>query len=150
MEKKILVGIDLSENSLKAVDYVGRMMSSDPKVQITLLNVIRQPSPDVMPDEKERTGHVERLYAETASLMEEAGKRLSSQGIPQANIHLKILECDRFVSVSELILQEQKREGYETVVIGRRGMTKRQEFLFGSVSKKIVTDARDCVVWVVE
>jgi nucleotide-binding universal stress UspA family protein len=150
MGKSILIAIDLSENSLKAVDYVGRMMSCDPNVQITLLNVIREPSPDVMPDEKERKDQVQRLHSETLALTEEAGKRLSSQGIPQENIHIKIQVCDRFVTISELILAEQKREGYETIVIGRRGMTKRQEFLFGSISKKVVTDARDCVVWVVE
>lgn len=140
----------MSENSLKAVDYVGRLMSCQPTAQITLLNVIREPSPDIMPDENERKNHVEQLKSQTLKLMEEAGKRLSAQGIPQDNIHIKIQVCGQFVTVSELILQEQQKGNYGTIVIGRRGVSKRQEFLFGSVSKKVVTEAKNCAVWVVE
>jgi nucleotide-binding universal stress UspA family protein len=35
-------------------------------------------------------------------------------------------------------------------VVGRRGVSKRQEFLFGSVSSKVVRDAKNCAVWVIE
>jgi nucleotide-binding universal stress UspA family protein len=39
--------------------------------------------------------------------------------------------------------------GYGTIVVGRRGISKAEQFLFGSVSNKIVQNAKDCTVWVV-
>ncbi len=150
MENKVLIAIDLSENSLKAVDYVGDMMVHHPSVTITLLNVVREPSPDVMPDEVEREAYVRKMREETRRHMEEASRRLVSRGIHEKNIHIKIQVCSKVVSIAELVLKEQKEGQYQTVVVGRRGVSKREEFLFGSISKKIVGEAKDCAVWVVE
>lgn len=150
MTDKILIAIDLSENSLKAVDYVGRMTSCHPTVDITLLHVIKEPSPDIMPDEIERRSHVERLRSEVLGLMEAAAGRLVSNGIPEKQIHVKIQVCGKSVRVSELVLHEQKEGGYGTVVVSRRGLSKKEEFLFGSVSSSVMREARRCTVWVVE
>ena len=54
MENRVLIAIDLSENSLKAVDYVGRVLSCHQDTRITLLNVIKEPSSDLVPDAGER------------------------------------------------------------------------------------------------
>lgn len=150
MMNKILVAIDLSENSLKAIDYVAKMMQCHSVVKVTLLNVIKEPSPDIMPNERDRQKEVEEKRAETLSLMEQAAKRLTAHDIPVENIQLKIQVCSKPVSVAELILHERQSGGYGTIVVGRRGMSKKEEFLFGSVSNKIVREARDCTVWVVE
>ena len=82
--------------------------------------------------------------------MEKAAKRLTAHDIPEKNIHLRIQVCSKPVTVAELILHERQSGGYGTIVVGRRGMSKKEEFLFGSVSNKIVREARDCTVWVVE
>ncbi|MDY0041001.1 MAG: universal stress protein [Desulforhabdus sp.] len=150
MNKKILIAVDLSENSLKAVDYVAKMMECHSEVDITLLHVIREPSPDVMPDEQERRNHVEKNRAESLGLMEKAGARLTAHDIPEKNIQLKIQICSKPVTVAELILHERRSGKYGTIVVGRRGMSKKEEFLFGSISNKVVREARDCTVWVVE
>jgi nucleotide-binding universal stress UspA family protein len=39
---------------------------------------------------------------------------------------------------------------YDTIVVGRMGMSRSEEFLFGSISSKIVTHGRNCTVWIVE
>jgi nucleotide-binding universal stress UspA family protein len=39
---------------------------------------------------------------------------------------------------------------YATLVVGRKGLSRKEEFLFGSISGKIVRTARNCTVWVVE
>lgn len=150
MTNKILIAIDLSENSLKAVDYVAQMMQCHAEADITLLHVIKEPSPDVMQNEQERREHVEKARAEALSLMEKAATRLTSHEIPETNIHLKIQVCSQPVSVAELVLHERQAGQYGTIVVGRRGMSKKEEFLFGSVSNKIVREAKNCTVWVVE
>ncbi len=149
MEKKVLVAVDLSENSLKAVDYLGDVMSCHPAVRITLLNVVKEPSEDIMPDADERGNWVERTRAEVLALMEEAARRLTTRGVGERCVCLKIETCKPPVSVAELIMAEQTAGGYDTVVIGRRGMSKKEEFLFGSVSSKVVREAKHCTIWVV-
>jgi len=146
----ILIAVDLSENSLKAVDYVGSMLSCQPGLEITLLHVIKEPSPDIVPDASERQNQVEKARLETLDLMEKAARRLTSCGIPEKRIHLKIQVCRKPVSVADLILHEQKSGNYGTVVIGRRGVSKREELLFGSVSSRVVREAKQCSVWIVE
>jgi nucleotide-binding universal stress UspA family protein len=150
MHTRILIAIDLSENSLRAVDYVGEMISCHPKAEITLMHVIKEPSSDIMPDAEERSRHVDKLRAETLSLMEEAAKRLTSRGTNEKCICLKIQVCKKLPSVVELILSEAGSGGYGTIVVGRRGMSKKEEFLFGSISSKIVREAKGCTVWVIE
>jgi nucleotide-binding universal stress UspA family protein len=53
-------------------------------------------------------------------------------------------------SMAQCILEERDETEYSTVVVGRKGLSRSEEFLFGSVSSKIVNYARNCTVWVVE
>jgi nucleotide-binding universal stress UspA family protein len=150
METKILIAIDHSANALKAVDYVGKMMACHADADISLLYVINEPSADMMPDAADRALYVDKMKAETLRFMEEIAQRLVTHGISEKQINLRIQACKKALSIAELILHEQKSGGYGTIVIGRRGMSKREEFLFGSVSNKVVREARGCTVWVVE
>lgn len=150
VENKVLIAVDLSENSLKAVDYVGGMLRCHETAEITLLTVIKEPSPDIVPDDGERGRMVEEARKETLALMEKAGSSLAALGIPEKHVRLKIQVCQKPMSVSDLILHEQQNGGYGTLVVGRRGVSKREEFLFGSVSSKVVRDAKHCAVWVIE
>jgi nucleotide-binding universal stress UspA family protein len=150
VENRVLIAIDLSENSLKAVDYVGRMLRCHDAAEITLLTVIKEPSADIIPDSAEREMKVEEARRETLDLMEKAGARLTASGIPESHIKLKIQVCQKPMSISDLVLREQQDGGYGTLVVGRRGVSKREEFLFGSVSSKVVRDAKRCAVWVIE
>ncbi len=149
-ERKVLIAVDLSENSLKAVDYVGKVIGAcHTSVEIALLHVIKEPSPDIIPDEETRREKIEQLRAEGSRLMDEVEKQLTSVGISESCIKINIAICSPTVSYSELILQEQKKGGYGTVVMGRRGLSKREEFLFGSVSSGVMREARECAVWIV-
>ena len=150
MNNKILIAIDLSENSLKAVDYVGSIVACHAAPDITMLNIIKEPSEDTMPDATQRAAYLEKTRADTLSLMEAAAGRLATHGIPEKQVHLKIQICKKPVSVAELILHEREQGDYGTIVIGRRGMSKKEEFLFGSVSNRIVREAKHCAVWVIE
>jgi nucleotide-binding universal stress UspA family protein len=150
MKTKVLIAIDHSENALKAVDYVGGILSCHADADITLLHVINEPSPDLMPDPEARQRVVTQMKQEALPFLESVGQRLTTRGIPEACIRLKIQACQKVTSVAELVLQELRAESYGTVVIGRRGVSKREEFLFGSVSNKIVREAKKCAVWVVE
>ena len=49
-----------------------------------------------------------------------------------------------------LIRNNEPEVRFGTVVIGRRGISKKEEFMFGSTSTKILHIAKDCSIWVIE
>ena len=51
--------------------------------------------------------------------------------------------------MAECILAEREKRDYDTIVVGRQGLSRKEEFLFGSISNKIVNHARDCTVWII-
>ncbi len=51
--------------------------------------------------------------------------------------------------IGKAILSEAEKGGYGTIVMGRRGISKTQEFFMGSVSNKILQQAGDKSVWIV-
>jgi len=52
-------------------------------------------------------------------------------------------------SMAECILAERDETQYDTIVVGRQGLSRKEQFLFGSISSKIVNHAGNCTVWVV-
>jgi nucleotide-binding universal stress UspA family protein len=51
--------------------------------------------------------------------------------------------------MAECILSERDETQYDTIVVGRQGLSRKEQFLFGSISSKIVSHAGNCTVWVV-
>lgn len=146
--KRVLIAVDTSENSMRAVEYVGSMICGSCAVSIELLHIVRAPQRDIYPDE--------RAFQEQLELQEEASHRfldrakacLEEQGFPAETVTERQM-CITAASVAQEILRIQKEGGFGTLVVGRRGVSKAEEFLFGSVSSKIVHYAKDCCVWVV-
>ncbi|HMK49992.1 MAG TPA: universal stress protein [Thermodesulfovibrionales bacterium] len=53
-------------------------------------------------------------------------------------------------SIAECFLGHLNDLNSSTVVVGGRGITRKEEFLFGSTSSKILHEAKDCSVWVIK
>ena len=73
---------------------------------------------------------------------------LIKAGIPAEAISIQYR--DKTTGIARDILDEIEAGEYGTVIVGRRGLSRAKQFLFGSVSNKIVHTARDCTVWVVD
>ncbi|MEW5736762.1 MAG: universal stress protein [Thermodesulfobacteriota bacterium] len=146
----ILVAVDESENAGRALFYVGEMTASLTNVVITLLHVVREPGPESVPDRAERDDQVSRMRARAGKLLEEATAVLARKGIDQARVQQKILVSMPPSTAVDAILEEIRTGHYETVVVGRRGLSRKEEFLFGSVSSRVVHEAKNKAVWVVE
>jgi nucleotide-binding universal stress UspA family protein len=52
--------------------------------------------------------------------------------------------------VGDAILEEQEKLRCCIVVVGRRGLSHNEEFVFGSTSSKILHNAKNCAVMVIE
>ncbi len=147
-DKNILIAVDTSENSRRAVAYVGRMLGGLEGFTATLLHVIPDPEEDYFPSESERESWIQSYRARTEAVMDEYRAMLISSGFAAdaVSLHMPRRYCP---SMAECILSERRNQTFSTIVVGRHGLSRKEEFLFGSISNKIVHHAQNCTVWVV-
>jgi nucleotide-binding universal stress UspA family protein len=152
---KFLVAVDASEGAMMAVDYVAEALVGSPRAEVTLCHVVRgfqhlMGRPSSQSPDKAWKASLERELEEAGRGVEpvfaKAAKRLLRAGLAPALIHEKIVKGS---SPANAILEEAEQGGYDTIVVGRRGLSKVQEFFMGRVSNKILQLAKDKTVWVI-
>jgi nucleotide-binding universal stress UspA family protein len=149
MPGKVLLALDESEGSMKAVDFVGSLWRGS-NWEVTLLHVVRgfdiyeKRYEDIFDPAHER----EWIEAyEIESVFEEAKAHLVTPGFSPDRVTTKVVP--RAASRAGAILQEAQDGGYGTIVLGRRGLSKVWEFSMGRVCSKVVDLAREHAVWLV-
>ncbi len=157
--KKVLLAVDASENSTRAVEYTGTIIGRADDFHIQLLYVERPPERDIFPDESSWQDACQGERDNVLAFLEQAKNRLVEMGVKPEIISTRYLSsCDFYGSpddagfrgVAHQVMQVQKAGQFGTLVVGRRGVSKAEEFLFGSVSTKIIHHTKNCSVWVVE
>jgi nucleotide-binding universal stress UspA family protein len=148
---KILLAVDGSEDALRAVDYISFMISENKELQLTLLHVTNtihnyceidldgDPDPELAKiiEKKDRIC-VDRFYP----LAMEKFK-----GMGWANDQIKIETIQGGRNIGRLIIAYAVKNGFSTLVIGRRGINR--SFFMGSVSRNIIKQISDTALWVV-
>jgi 2,4-dienoyl-CoA reductase-like NADH-dependent reductase (Old Yellow Enzyme family)/nucleotide-binding universal stress UspA family protein len=132
--EKILIAMDDSEGSLTAVEYAGQMICKGQKV--TLFHVLT--TEEEMKIAKKK---MEDFLAQVKG-------HLQDMGMNENDIEIKIATKEK--GVAEDILEEVKGGEYGSIILGKRGISRARQLLFGSVSSYIVQHAEDCGVWVVD
>ncbi len=148
-DNKILIAVDDSENALRAVTYVGQLLGGLDAFKITLLHIIPEPEPDYFPSKKEKKKWLFHYKEKTDDLLENYRQVLIREGFRSQDIVQRSAPLS-YPSIAECILAEREKDCSTTIVVGRQGFSRSEEFLFGSISNKIVNHARNCTVWVVE
>ncbi len=157
MSNKILLAVDNSKNALKAVDYLVKTVKLDS--MITMLSILPDPiqaceldGPSLAPIFK---ANVKTLCAiedakksAVEGFMEEAKKKLVKAGFAGKNVAIRVRK--KKTGIARDILKEAKQGKYDTLVVGRRGITGIKQFVFGSISNKIVQLASKIAVIVVD
>jgi nucleotide-binding universal stress UspA family protein len=147
---KILLAVDGSQNSLRAVDHLIHMVGANPDISITLFHVIpylrHYYSIDVerswaylqLVMQREDNRRMEGFY-------EKAHKRFKIAGLKGSQINTTI--CRRSSDISTAIYGEAKAGQYNTVIVGRRG--ERGAFFSGQIARRLVQILEDqtlCIV----
>ncbi len=145
----MLISVDHSENAKRTVDYVARMVGNHPEIRVTLLHVVREPGADTVPEPSERATRRQQLETGGRMLLEGRRADLVSAGLSPDRVRTKLLFAVAPETPADVILREKHEGGYETIVVGRRGVSKKEEFMFGSVSSRLVREAGPQAVWVV-
>ncbi len=147
--RNILIAVDASENSRRAVQYVADLLGGIRGFKVSILHVIREPEEDEFAVEADKEKWYITQHQEANRMLEEYRRILLDADFApdDVNVRSTLKYCP---SMAECILAERDLYEYNTLVVGRKGLSHKEEFLFGSVSGKIVRIARDCTVWVVE
>ncbi|SIO35004.1 universal stress protein [Halodesulfovibrio marinisediminis] len=156
----ILVAFDSSQPSFEAVEYTAKMIRSIPDVLVTLLFVERLPDKDLFESEALWRAECAELVADYKRKLAKARSLLANNGIHENAINEEYLiscsspfedakVCTTGDSIAEDILAIQKEGNHGTIVIGRRGISKEEEFLFGSVSSELLRRFTECALWVI-
>jgi nucleotide-binding universal stress UspA family protein len=147
--KCILIAVDESKNARRAVNYVGQLLSGVKGFKVKILHVICQPDADFFPTSVEKHKWLRQYKQKVDTMLEDYRRILIREGFDMNDVSVRstLRYCP---SLAECILAEREKMKCRTIVLGRQGLSRSEEFLFGSVSSKIVNHARDCTVWVVE
>lgn len=147
--KNILIAVDDSDNSRRAVSYVAQLLTGNPEFKVTVLHVVPEVEEDYFATESEREAWFKQYNEKVEKMLESYRQILLQGGFEERQIAVRspLRYCP---SMAECILTERDELAYDTIVVGRQGLSRKEEFLFGSISSKIVTHARNCTVWVVE
>ena len=146
--RNILIAVDESDNAKRAVLYVKDLLAGLLGFHITIATIIIQPPEDYFITKQEKDTWIEDRNRTAQQILEGYRQIFIQAGFREENVesHLVMKECS---SLAECLLNEQKKLSCGTVVIGRRGISRKEEFMFGSTSNKILHTAKDCSVWVI-
>ncbi len=160
MAHKVIIALDSSEGAWRAVEYVAEHLGKCPGIQVTLLHILSGLPPALWDDghilnDKERESRqrlVQSWQAEQAKqwqgLVKKAHDRLLEAGIPQGAVTDTFKP--KYYDVAEDILNEAAAGGYDSIVMGRRGLGLAKALLLGSVTNKVVQTAKGCAVVIAE
>lgn len=146
--KRIIIAIDDSPRSINAVEYVGSIAGHLADVHICLLHIYPEPPPDYYRSGATLDAYQAAQEEKAKALFVHTEKILQNHGITPQTTTSKCLMADH-KSISAAILDMQVREQYGTIVVGKRGIPKAEEFLFGSISNALIHNGRDIAVWVI-
>ncbi len=156
MGQRILVAFDDSENAMRAVEFIAESFTKEHK--ITLFSVIPDTSAICDMNSPSLTPYFISKQAEFCALedqkkelvneaLQNAKEVLLKAGFDKSNITIK--PQTRKKGIARDILNEA-HSGYDTIVLGRRGLSGIREFVLGSISQKVLHSARDMSVIVVD
>lgn len=164
---KILLAIDASEASRKAVAFVAKVFvgGAPSDLRITLLHVVdslpdfimsRSSDPASAPAFREVANEwTASSRTEGEKLIAGCALKLTSSGIPGSALNQKLVTRDalpeaRKVVAALTIIEEMQSGKYDVVCLGRRGTSAATGAFPGSVAEKILREAMGTTVWVVD
>jgi nucleotide-binding universal stress UspA family protein len=160
---RILLAVDESENSHRAVQYVGSLLRRTPDVAVTLFHVLKPMPRELLehggsenPAGEARLG-VQLRHEQEAWIQKEresechvltkAYETLKQSGFDTSRVTLKFGHED---NTARNILEEGRSGHHETIVVGRHGTSRIKRIFGGGVTDQLLRDAKGFAIWVVE
>ena len=142
----ILVALNDSVSSRAVVDYLLRLSLCPEDWHITLLHFFRKPSASEGLMGKKFT---EEQPARLTAVLQAAKDKLIENGFNPNEIETKLV-TESYPTVADAVIDQFNRGKYDMVVIGRKRMSKAEEFVMGDISVKLVRALEGAAILVVK
>ena len=149
--QNILVALDGSESSMRAVDYLCASLDGI-KREIILFHAMRRIGfPEFSTAKANPFEEIEKaVWEDTKKLieptMEKARAQLVAAGLND-DIILRIVTG--VPSRAKALIDEAKNTNCGSIIVGRRGISQVEDFNIGRVCQKVLHRAKDIAVWIV-
>lgn len=154
--KKILLAVDSSPASMKAVEFVASLLGGHgyeisifhaiPGLEAIHFDLSENCRPE-LPEVDMSGTCLETFKLKVARLFRDVKDMLMTSGFESEKISEKVISGVR--SRSEAIVKEAEDGGFGTIVVGRRGLSKVEAFFMGRVGHEVVYGGKMFSVWVV-
>ena len=150
--RRVLLPIESAPNSKRALDHAAWLLTEAGPMEVTIFHVVTPLITGEMTLMWEGLGALEstieqRLLDDAEDMLSQAKEYLLERDVPAFAITTRLeTKASR---VARAILEEAERGEYGSIMIGRRGLSRTERFLFGGVSNKVVQQAKKMAVWVI-
>ena len=146
MKQSILIAVTDSFSSKATLEYFSNLKFCPDSIDVTLIHVFRKPAAG---DELMGKRFMEAQPERYLRLLEHAKQALVEGGMPEENIHIKIVNepCE---TIADGIIEEFKKGGHSMIVIGRRKKSKAEEFVKGDLCIKLVRELEGAAILAVK
>lgn len=151
--KMIVVGVDGSENALKALDYLGLMYGAKPSLEIVLLHVLPT-LPQILVADANRQTKLRLLDVEKKSIqmgeeiLKEAKGILLKKGFKKD--HIIAVHRKKKIGVARDMCNFAADKRADSVLISAKGRSRLEAFFSGEVANRMLEYCSVCPVWIVE
>jgi nucleotide-binding universal stress UspA family protein len=155
MERKILVAVDGSSYSNNTLQYLGSLFAPVKEMKLHLFTAIRcsavppgkewlseQELMNSLPPDAQKNLRTAKTYMRTA-----IGK-LEKLGISTDRVTTEVRLARS--TVADDILHDGRKGLYDAIVIGRRGLSKLEEIVMGSISASLFERSHDVPLWIID
>ncbi|MBN2418617.1 MAG: universal stress protein, partial [Deltaproteobacteria bacterium] len=130
----ILVALNDSVSSRAVVDFLASMSLCPEDWDISLLHFFRKPSSsEVLMGKKFAADQPARLMG----LLEKAKEKLVEGGFFPEKIHIELVN-EQYETIADGIIDQANKRQSSMVIIGRKKMSKAEEFVMGDISVKVI------------
>ena len=164
-KKHLLIAVDGSEVSDRALAYVAQLMDGQRDIRVSLLHVPKPIPPELLefggrenPAEEitaevalqsARTDWIKRERRAAAPMFERARALLSKSGVPEEVVDMQIVAANPNESLDSAILEVAHEKHCGTVVVGYAAFSWFQEHLHRHLAEALLQKAAGIAIWIV-
>lgn len=146
MKNKMMVALTDSITSQSVLDYLIQMKCMRDQFQITLLHIFRKATAEeALMGKKFSRQQKSRME----DMLNSAKERLVEAGFSSSLIETKLV-TEQYQTITDGIISLFNQDPYDMVVIGRKRMSKSEEFVLGDISIKLIRALENTAIVVVK